>query len=133
MKLADGISAEQIAPPARAGTRLWSFGREPAQQSPPFGDDPLRNFRASGFMTMSRAMLKTSLLSCCAWLRRLTSTGYGDSISPTPVLVPGWTLSGRAHVIDLDARKSVGWISTQEWLASALNGEDIDPVEALAG
>jgi hypothetical protein len=31
---------------------------------------------------------------------------------------------GGAHVIDLGARKSVGWISTQEWLAAALNGED---------
>lgn len=33
---------------------------------------------------------------------------------------------GGAHVIDLGARKSIGWISTQEWLAAALNGEDID-------
>ena len=33
---------------------------------------------------------------------------------------------GGAHVIDLGARKSIGWISTQEWLATALNGEDID-------
>ena len=31
---------------------------------------------------------------------------------------------GGAHVIDLGARKSVGWISNQEWLAAALNGED---------
>ena len=31
---------------------------------------------------------------------------------------------GGAHVIDLGARKSFGWISTQEWLAAALNGED---------
>jgi hypothetical protein len=33
---------------------------------------------------------------------------------------------GGAHVIDLGARKSIGWISTQEWLAAALNGEDVD-------
>ena len=33
---------------------------------------------------------------------------------------------GGAHVIDLGARKSIGWISTQEWLAAALNGEDAD-------
>lgn len=33
---------------------------------------------------------------------------------------------GGAHVIDLGARKSIGWTSTQEWLAAALNGEDID-------
>ena len=33
---------------------------------------------------------------------------------------------GGAHVIDLGARKSIGWTSTQEWLASALNGEDVD-------
>ena len=30
---------------------------------------------------------------------------------------------GGAHVIDLGARKSIGWPSTQEWLASALNEE----------
>lgn len=39
---------------------------------------------------------------------------------------------GGAHVIDLAARKSVGWISTQEWLNAALDGADIDAVEALA-
>lgn len=32
--------------------------------------------------------------------------------------------AGGAHVIDLGARKSIGWTSTQEWLAAALNGED---------
>jgi hypothetical protein len=40
---------------------------------------------------------------------------------------------GGAHVIDLGARKSIGWISTHEWLTAALNGEDIDAVEALVG
>ena len=38
---------------------------------------------------------------------------------------------GGAHVIDLGARKSIGWISTHEWLTAALNGEDIDAVETL--
>ena len=38
---------------------------------------------------------------------------------------------GGAHVIDLGARKSVGWLSTHEWLTAAMNGEDIDAVEAL--
>ena len=38
---------------------------------------------------------------------------------------------GGAHVIDLGARKSIGWISTHEWLTAALNGDDIDTVEAL--
>ena len=33
---------------------------------------------------------------------------------------------GGAHVIDLGARKSIGWISTQEWLAAALRGEAPD-------
>ena len=33
---------------------------------------------------------------------------------------------GGAHVIDLGARKSIGWMSSQEWLATALNGEDAD-------
>jgi len=30
---------------------------------------------------------------------------------------------GGAHLIDLGARKSIGWTSTQDWLAAALNGE----------
>ncbi len=38
---------------------------------------------------------------------------------------------GGAHVVDLGARKSIGWISTHEWLTATLNGEDIDAVEAL--
>lgn len=38
---------------------------------------------------------------------------------------------GGAHVIDLGGRKSIGWISTHDWLTAALNGEDIDAVEAL--
>ena len=33
---------------------------------------------------------------------------------------------GGAHVIDLGARKSIGWTSSQEWRAAALNGEDVD-------
>ena len=33
---------------------------------------------------------------------------------------------GGAHAIDLGARKSFGWSSTQEWLVAALNGEDVD-------
>ena len=33
---------------------------------------------------------------------------------------------GGAHVIDLGARKSIGWTSSQEWLVAALNGEDGD-------
>ncbi len=33
---------------------------------------------------------------------------------------------GGAHVIDLGTRKSIGWTSSQEWLAAALNGEDVD-------
>lgn len=31
---------------------------------------------------------------------------------------------GGAHVIDLGARESIGWTSSQKWLADALNGED---------
>ena len=31
---------------------------------------------------------------------------------------------GGAHAIDLGARKSIGWSSTQEWLVAPLNGED---------
>lgn len=33
---------------------------------------------------------------------------------------------GGAHVIDLTARKVIGWVNTQTWLAQALNGEDSD-------
>ena len=33
---------------------------------------------------------------------------------------------GGAHVIDLGARKSISRTSSQEWLAAALNGEDVD-------
>jgi len=36
------------------------------------------------------------------------------------------TFGGGAHVIDLGARKSAGWTSSQEWLVAALNGEDGD-------
>lgn len=53
---------------------------------------------------------------------------YADTCSRPRLDVFG----GGAHVVDLGARKSIGWISTQEWLSAALNGEDIDAVEALA-
>jgi hypothetical protein len=33
---------------------------------------------------------------------------------------------GGAHVIDLGARKSIGWTSSQEWQAATLNGEEVD-------
>ena len=33
---------------------------------------------------------------------------------------------GGAHVIDLGARKVIGWLNTQTWLAAALKGEDPD-------
>jgi len=33
---------------------------------------------------------------------------------------------GGAHVIDLGARKSIGWVSTNEWLSIALDGGDSD-------
>ena len=33
---------------------------------------------------------------------------------------------GGAHVIDLGARKVIGWVNTQTWMAAALNGEDPD-------
>lgn len=38
---------------------------------------------------------------------------------------------GGAHVIDLGARTTIGWTNTNEWLTAALNGEDIEAVEAL--
>jgi hypothetical protein len=33
---------------------------------------------------------------------------------------------GGAHVIDLGNRKSIGWVSTNEWLTIALSGDDPD-------
>ena len=33
---------------------------------------------------------------------------------------------GGAHVIDLGARKVIGWVNNQTWLAAALKGEDPD-------
>ena len=33
---------------------------------------------------------------------------------------------GGAHLIDLGARKSIGWLSTHEWLTIALDGGDPD-------
>ena len=33
---------------------------------------------------------------------------------------------GGAHVIDLGARKSIGWTSTKNGSTAALNGEDAD-------
>lgn len=30
-----------------------------------------------------------------------------------------------AYVIDLGARKSIGWSSTRDWLAAALRGENL--------
>ncbi|WP_299566704.1 hypothetical protein [uncultured Sulfitobacter sp.] len=33
---------------------------------------------------------------------------------------------GGAHVIDLGKRTTIGWTNTNEWLAAALNGEDVD-------
>jgi hypothetical protein len=33
---------------------------------------------------------------------------------------------GGAHLIDLGARKVIGWMNTQTWLDKALNGEDPD-------
>ncbi len=33
---------------------------------------------------------------------------------------------GGAHVIDLGARTTIGWTNSNEWLAAALNGENVD-------
>ncbi|GAB6968954.1 hypothetical protein JCM25156A_29920 [Komagataeibacter kakiaceti JCM 25156] len=33
---------------------------------------------------------------------------------------------GGAHVIDLGARRSVGWVTTNDWLAAALEGDTSD-------
>lgn len=33
---------------------------------------------------------------------------------------------GGAHLIDLGARKVIGWVNTQTWLAEVLNGEELD-------
>jgi len=61
-------------------------------------------------------------------LRSLWGFTYADSCSRPRTDAFG----GGAHVIDLGARKSIGWISAGQWLAAALNGEDVDALEALA-
>jgi hypothetical protein len=33
---------------------------------------------------------------------------------------------GGAHILDLGARKTIGWVSTSEWLVCALAGDDPD-------
>ena len=33
---------------------------------------------------------------------------------------------GGAHVVDLGARKTIGWVSTHEWLTTALDGGNTD-------
>ena len=38
---------------------------------------------------------------------------------------------GGATVIDLKARKVIGWVGTHVWLSAALDGQDLDAVEAL--
>jgi hypothetical protein len=38
---------------------------------------------------------------------------------------PG-AFGGGGHVIDLGNRTTIGWTNTNEWLAAALNGEDVD-------
>jgi hypothetical protein len=36
------------------------------------------------------------------------------------------SFGGGATVVDLGARKVIGWVGTQTWLDKALNGEDPD-------
>jgi hypothetical protein len=50
--------------------------------------------------------------------------GFEYSLSCSRPRLDGF--GGGAHVIDLSARKSIGWTSTSEWLAIALTGEDPD-------
>lgn len=47
--------------------------------------------------------------------------GFDHAVTCSP---PGLDVCrGRAHVIDLRTRKSIGWASTRNWLVSALNAE----------
>jgi hypothetical protein len=50
--------------------------------------------------------------------------GFEYSLSCSRPRLDGF--GGGAHVIDLSARKSIGWTSTSEWLEIALTGEDPD-------
>ncbi|XQZ98204.1 hypothetical protein ACOZ4Y_11675 [Komagataeibacter rhaeticus] len=61
------------------------------------------------------------VLRCAAEFRLLGLWGfeYANTCSPPRLEAFG----GGAHIIDLGARKSVGWTSTNEWLASALEGD----------
>ena len=76
--------------------------------------------------------VKASSASFCASRKISTSPGlWGFDYAHTCSRPRLEGFGGGAHVIDLGARKSIGWISTHEWLTAALNGEDIDAVEAL--
>ena len=55
-------------------------------------------------------------------LRGLWGFDYSHTAS-RPIL---GSFGGGATVIDLGARKVIGWFGTQTWLAQALNGEDPD-------
>ena len=55
-------------------------------------------------------------------LRGLWGFDYANTCSRPRIDAFG----GGAHIIDLSSRKSIGWTSSHEWLAAALNGEDAD-------
>ena len=55
-------------------------------------------------------------------LQGLWGFDFGHSAS-RPIL---GSFGGGATVIDLGARKVIGWVATQTWLDKALNGEDPD-------
>ena len=72
-------------------------------------------------------MSRLSSASCCALRKTLDLTGlWGFQYALTCSRPRLDAFGGGAHVIDLGARKSIGWTSSQEWLAAALNGEDAD-------
>ena len=72
-------------------------------------------------MTAATAMSMPSSASCCA-LRQSSTWGFEYALTCSRPRLDAF--GGGAHVIDLGARKSISWTSTQEWLAAALNGED---------
>lgn len=64
-------------------------------------------------------------VKCCAAEFQLTGRwGFQFANSCSRPRLDGF--GGGAHILDLETGETVGWISTDEWLAAALAGGDAD-------
>ena len=88
----------------------------------------IRGFKESAAKALYEAgltfMMRLVVLLCAEEfdLKGLWGFEYANTCSKPRLDAFG----GGAHVIDLRARKSVGWTSTNEWLCRALQGDDPD-------